>query len=59
MYLLQELSYYFNNIGIDGVVTDYPGTAATTINCQLLDPQGSLVPPMIPKGCPANAYASA
>lgn len=56
----RELDYYFTTIGVDGVVTDYPGTATTTINCELANPQGSVMGPMIPRGCPAtNAFATA
>jgi glycerophosphoryl diester phosphodiesterase len=55
----RELDYFFNDIGVDGVITDYPGTAATTIACELANPQGSLMGPMIPRSCPANAFATA
>lgn len=56
IWVLQELDYYMTNVGIDGVVTNYPATASTTINCKLLDPEGTLNPVLVPKTCPATAF---
>lgn len=57
--LMQELDYYMTNVGMDGAVTDHPATMSTTINCKLLDPEGTLDPVLVPDACPATGFATA